>query len=265
MTRELHAEWTKLRSVRSTAWWCLAVVAFAVALTALTTAAVDTSGCPPPTTGCDEDVTLLSLSGVYLAQVAVVSLAVLAVTAEYETGMIRTTLAAQPRRTAVFTAKAAVVTATVLAAGLLGTLGSFLVGRVVLPGNGFTAAGGYPPPSLTDEPTLRAVGGTDLYLGLLALLSLGVGTALRHTAAAITTVVAVLYVPSIVVQLVPFSPHLTEMIEKYAPMTAGLAVQVTVEGADGVPIGPWAGLGVFAAYAGCALLAGLRLLTTRDA
>jgi ABC-2 type transport system permease protein len=161
--------------------------------------------------------------------------------------------------------EAAVVTAIVLAAGLLGMLGSLLVGRVVLPGNGFTATGGYPPPSLADEPTCGPVLGTDLYLGLLALFSLGVGTALRHTAAAITTVVAVLYVPAIVVQVVPFSPHLIETIEKYAPMTAGLAVQVTVEGADGAPIGPWAGLGVFAAYTAGALLLDCLLLNARDA
>lgn len=264
MSRALLAEWTKLRTVRSTTWWVLAVIGLAVALSALTSAAVEASGCAPPGSGC-EDTTVLSLSGVYLAQVAVVSFAVLAVTTEYETGLIRSTLAANPHRAVVFLAKAAVLTGTVLVAGLLGLLAAFLAGRAILPGNGFTAAHGYPSPSLADEPTLRAVLGTDLYLGLLALLSLGAATALRHTAATITVVLAMLYVPPIITRTVPFSPHLIEMIEKYSPMTAGLAVQATAGRPDHAPIGPWAGLAVFAAYACVALLLGYWLLRTRDA
>jgi ABC-2 type transport system permease protein len=80
--------------------------------------------------------------------------------------------------------KAAVVTATVLAAGAVGVVGSLTAGRALLPGNGFTDANGYPPLSLTDGPTLRAALGTVLYLGLVALLSLGVGMILRDTAGA---------------------------------------------------------------------------------
>jgi hypothetical protein len=265
MKQSVHAEWTKLRTVPSTAWSILALVAFTAALSALVTSAVDTSGCPPPTAGCDEDTTLLSLSGVYLGQIAVVLLAVLAVSAEYDTMMIRTTLAANPRRGAVFTAKAAVVTATVLGAGLLGVLGALLAGRAILPGNGFTAANGYPPPSLADEPTLRAVVGTVLYLGLVGLLSLGVAAAVRHSAAAITTVLAMLYIPFILALTLPLPAHTREMILKYSPMTAGLAVQATVERADSVPIGPWAGLGVLAAYAGAGVLLGYAMLRIRDA
>jgi ABC-2 type transport system permease protein len=266
MRQSVHAEWTKLRTVPSTAWTALAVVGFTVALTALATASVDTSGCPPPQAGCDEDTTLLSLSGVYLGQVAVVVLAVQAVSAEYESMMIRTTLMANPRRGGVLMAKAAVVTATVLGAGLLGVIGALLAGRAILPGNGFTAANGYPPLSLTDEPTFRAATGTVLYFGLVGLLSLGVAAAVRHTAGAITTVLSMLYLPLILVLLLPsLTEHTRDMILKYAPMTAGLAVQATVERADSVPIGPWAGLGVLAAYAAGSVILGYALLRTRDA
>jgi ABC-2 type transport system permease protein len=265
VSRALHAEWTKLRTVPSTAWAVLGLVGMTVALSALTTASVDTSGCPPPTTGCDEDTTLLSLSGVYLGQVAVVLLAVLAVSAEYESMMIRTTLAANPSRGAVFTGKAAVVTGTVLGAGVLGVLGALVAGRTILPGNGFTAANGYPPPSLAYGPTLRAVVGTVLYLGLVALLSLGVGTALRHTAAGITTMLAVLFVPLILTLVLPLPGSTREAIQKYSPMTAGLAVQATVDRADRVPIGPWAGLGVLAGYAATGTALGYTVLRTRDA
>jgi ABC-2 type transport system permease protein len=265
MRQAVHAEWTKLRTVPSTAWTALAAVGFTVALSALTTGSVDTSGCPPPQTGCDEDTMLLSLSGVYLGQIAIVVLAVQAVSAEYESMMIRTTLAANPRRGAVLAAKASVVTATVLGVGLLGALGALLAGRAILPGNGFTAANGYPPPSLGDEPTLRAVAGTVLYLGLVGLLSLGVAAAVRHTAAAITAVLSLLYVPFILTLVLPLSEHIRGMILKHAPMTAGLAVQATVERADSVPIGPWAGLGVLAAYAVAGMLLGYAMLRLRDA
>jgi hypothetical protein len=72
--------------------------------------------------------------------------------------LIHTTLAAMPRRSVVLAAKA--------------VLGSLLAGRLILPGNGFTVAHGYPPLSLADGPTLRAATGSVLYLALVALLSL---------------------------------------------------------------------------------------------
>lgn len=262
MTRALRAEWTKLRTVSSTAWLLLAAVAFTVAVGTLATASVDTSQCPTPTT-CFEDITKLSLTGVWLGQIAVVVLAVLAITNEYGTGMIQTTLAATPQRGMVLVTKAAVVTATVLAAATVGVLGSLLAARSILPGNGFTPANGYPPLSLADEPTLRAAIGTVLYLGLVALLSLGVGTAIRDTAGAITTVLTLLYVFPVAAAFVT-GPQWHERLQKLAPMTAGLAIQAT-KGLDQLPIRPWAGLGVLAAYAGAAMLLGAALFKLRDA
>jgi ABC-2 type transport system permease protein len=262
MRRALRAEWTKLRTVSSSAWLVVAAVAFTVALSTLATASVDTSQCPSPTT-CLEDTTRLSLAGVWLGQVAVVVLAVLAITNEYDTGMIQTTLAATPRRSMVVVSKATVVTATVLAAGAVGVLGSLLAARTILPGNGFTPANGYPSLSLADGPTLRAAIGTVLYLGLVALLSLGVGTAVRDTAGAVTTVLTLLYGFPVVAAFVT-DPAWHERLQRLAPMTAGLAVQAT-RGLDRLPVGPWAGLGVLAAYAGSALLLGAVLFELRDA
>jgi hypothetical protein len=164
MRQVLASEWTKLRTVSGTAWLVAAAVVSTVLLGGAMTASVDTSLCPSPA-GCQEDTTRLALAGVWAGQVAVVVLAVLAVTNEYDTGMIQTTLAATPRRGRVLLAKAAVVTTTVLAAGTAGVVGSLAAGRAILPGNGFTEANGYPPLSPADEPTLRAAGGTVLYLG----------------------------------------------------------------------------------------------------
>ena len=87
---------------------------------------------------CTADTAKLSLTGIVLGQAIVAMLAVLAISSEYGTGMIRITLAAMPRRAAVLAAKAAVVTGLVLAAGTVAVLGAVLAGRLILPGNGFT-------------------------------------------------------------------------------------------------------------------------------
>ncbi|MEE6262495.1 ABC transporter permease [Plantactinospora sonchi] len=257
-----RAEWTKLRTVPSTGWLLLAVTVVTVAAGALAMAGVDTSRCPAPTE-CFEDTTRVSLWGIRMAQIAVVVLAVLAVTNEYGTGLIQITLAARPRREVVLAAKAAVLTVVVLVAAVPGVLGSLLVGRIVLPGHGFTPANGYPPLSLADEPTLRAATGSVLYLGLVALLALGIGTAVRDTAAAMVMVFALLYSFPVITQLVT-DPRWQERLGKVAPMTSGLAVQATTA-LERQPIGPWAGLGVLAIWAAGALLVGGLLFRFRDA
>lgn len=262
MTAAIHAEWTKLRTVLSTPWLVLAIAGFTVAVGTLATWSVNTSLCATPAS-CDEDTARLSLTGVYVGQIAVAVLAALAVTTEYDTNLIRSTLAADPRRVEVVAAKTAVVTAAVLAASLLGVLGSLLAARLILPGNGFTEANGYPPLSLADEPTLRAYGGTVLYCGLIGLLGVGVGLAVRHTAGAMGALLAILFVPPIAASFLS-DEDAREQVMRYAPMTAGLAIQATRRLGE-LPIGPWAGLGVLAGYAGAAVLLGTVLFRLRDA
>jgi ABC-2 type transport system permease protein len=257
----LRAEWTKLRTVSSTVWLLLAVVAFTVALGALATATVNTSQCPSPR-ACLEDTTKLSLTGVWLGQAAVAVFAVLAVTNEYGTRMIQTTVAADPCRVQILAAKAVAVTAAVLGAGMLGVLGSLAVGRAILSSNGFTSANGYSPLSLADPSTLRAAAGTVLYLGLVAVLSLGAGTAIRDGAAAITAVLMLLFATPMIIPFVT-DPTWSARIQKFSPTTAGLAIQTTI-GLDRLPIGPWAGLGVLAAYAATAIIGAAILFEARD-
>ncbi|WP_406289032.1 ABC transporter permease [Embleya sp. NBC_00896] len=261
MRHAAHAEWTKLRTVRSTGWLLLALIAATVVVGALTTSAVDTAHCPTPAE-CFEDTTKLSLTGVRVGQIAVVLLAVLAIGNEYGTGMVRTTLTAYPRRAEVLGAKAAVLVALVAVAGTVGVLGSLYAGRVILPGNGFTAANGYPELSLTDGPTLRAAVGTVLYLVLIALLAFGVGVAVRDTAGSVTTLLTLLYIVPVITPLVGDTDW-SERLEKLAPMSAGLAIQATSR-LDSLPIGPWAGLGVLACYAVVALLLGGARFVGRD-
>jgi ABC-2 type transport system permease protein len=258
LRESLHAEWTKLRTAPGT-WWLLASV---VVLTAGTSAlAAEAVKCP---SSCAYDTTRQSLDGILVGQAFVAVLAVLAVSSEYSSGMIRITLTAMPRRLSALAAKAAVLAATVLAAGAVATAGSVLAGRYILPGNGFTGAGGSEVLSLGAGPTLRAAGGSVLYLALIALFSLGLATALRDSAASIAVVLALLYVVTLVTKLATLDPRWQHRLYEWGPMTAGLAIQATRD-LNTLPIGPWPGLGVLALWAAAALLAGCLVLRLRDA
>ena len=258
MREALHAEWTKLRTTPGTIWLLLAVIALTVALSAGAAAA---ARCP--SAGCGQDPAKISLTGIELGQAVAALLAVLAISGEYSTGMIRTTLAAMPRRTTVLAAKAALLTGLVLTAGTIAVLASVLAGRLILPGHGFTPAHGYPSLSLGDGPVLRAAAGSVLYLALIALLSLGAATAVRDSAVAIGIVLGLLYLFPIVAGVVS-DPHVQRHLQQIAPMTAGLEIEATT-GLRSLPLSPWAGLGVLAAWAAGALLAGGLLLRLRDA
>ena len=189
-------------------------------------------------------------------------LAVLVISGEYTTGMIRTTFTAMPHRVTVLGAKAALLSGLVLAAGTLAVLGSVLTGRLILPGHGFTAARGFPPLSLGDGPVLRAAAGSVLYLALIALLSLGIATVMREPAVAIGIVLGLLYLAPIIAPLL--NQHWHRHLEQISPTTAGLTIQATT-GLRSLPISPWGGLGVLAAWAAAALLAGGLVLRLRDA
>ncbi len=253
----LHAEWTKLRTVAGTGWLLLTAIVLTVGVSAVTAEVVK---CPA---SCSADPTKVSLTGVMLGQAAVAILAVLAVSSEYSTGMIRTTLTAMPRRSVALAAKAAVVSGVVLAAGIVSALGSVLAGRLILPGNGFTAARGFLPLSLAEGPTLRATAGSVLYLALIALLSLGLATGLRDSGAAIAAVLGLLYIVPVIGDLI-LNPAWERRFQRYEPVNAGLAIQAT-RNIGKLPIGPWPGLGVLAVWAALALLAGGLLFRLRDA
>jgi len=254
----LHAEWTKLRTVPSTAWLLLTLIALTVGASALATAVVK---CPA---SCGEDTTKLSLTGIPLGQAAVAVLAVLVMSGEYSSGMIRVTLTAVPRRVTALAAKAIILTGVVLAAGAVSVLGSVLAGRYILPGNGFTKVNGALALSLGDGPTLRAAAGSVLYLALIGLFSLGLATALRDSGASIAVMLGLLYIVPLLTDLGTLDPRWEHRLQQWGPMTAGLAIQATKD-LKKLPIGPWQGLGVLAVWTAAALLAGGLLLRLRDA
>jgi ABC-2 type transport system permease protein len=255
----LRAEWTKARTMPGTFWLLGALI---VATVGVSAAAAAATRCPAGP-ACPVDTAKLTLTGVQFGQAIAAILAVLVIGGEYSTGMIRATLAAMPRRTTVLAAKGVVVTALVLAAGTIAVAGSLLAGALILPGHGFSAARGFPVLSLADGPVLRAAAGSVLYLCLVTLLALGVAAAVRDTAAAIGAVLGLLYLFPIVAAVAANSQW-QRHLQQAGPMTAGLEIQAT-RSLHSLPISPWAGLGVLAAWAAAAVLAGGLRLRFRDA
>lgn len=260
ITDALRAEWTKLRTVPGTAWILAASFVLTVAVGAATAAATRCGA----GTGCAIDPTKVSLTGIEVGQAVVAVLAVLVISGEYSTGMIRTTFTAMPRRWPVLTAKAAVLTGPVLAAAAAAVAASLAAGRLILAGHGITAAHGFAVVSLTHGPSLRAATGSVLYLALVGLLSLGIATGVRDSAAATGAVLGMLYVPPLAALFLGSEPAWQRWVERYAPTNAGLAILNTT-GVHSLVISPWAGLGVLAAWAAAALLAAGVLLRLRDA
>jgi ABC-2 type transport system permease protein len=251
-----RAEWTKLRTDPGTAW-ILALICLLTVAVGAATAAVTRCGAG---TGCTIDPTRVSLTGIEVGQAVVAVLAVLVISSEYSTGMIRTTFTAMPRRWTVLAAKAAVLTGLVLAVAVVTVAASLLAGRLLLAGNGVSAA--HLP--LADGPIVRAAVGSVLYLALVGLLTLGIATIVRDSAAATGAVLGVLYVPPVVALFLGSDPAWQRWVERYTPTNAGLTILNTT-GSHGEVIGPWAGLGVLAAWAAAALLAAAVLLRRRDA
>jgi ABC-2 type transport system permease protein len=255
----LHAEWTKLRTVSGPAWLLLGVVVLTIAVSA---AAVGATHCPQGMT-CPVDTTKLSLTGVQVGQAVVAILAVLAISNEYSSGMIRITLAAMPKRQAVLAAKAILLAALVLAAGAVAVFGCVLAGHLILPGHGFTAARGFAPAWLSYGPTLRAACGSVLYLGLIALMSLGVAVIVRDSAVSIGVVLALLYLFPIVLASIG-NAGWQHRLERWTPTVAGLTIQDTT-GLRTLAISPWGGLGVLGLWAAAAMVLGALALRLRDA
>lgn len=230
------------------------------------------SGDIAPGAPMQPDLVAASLNGTQLGLVLIAALGVLFITAEYRRGMIRTTFVVSPRRGRVLVAKAVVIGAATFVAGLVASLGSFLLAMPVLRNNGHKPPL-FPDVSLTDGPALRAVLGTAALLALIAVLALGLGALMRGTAAAITTVVVVIVLPLILVSVLPLG--LSQWLQRLTPV-AGFAVQETTPRYDQVaslclpeegcyPQGAWTGLATLAAYAVVVLAAAVWRIRKKDA
>jgi hypothetical protein len=213
-----------------------------------------------------DDPVSIGLFGVLVGLMAFLPLGVLFVTSEYRRGMIRTTFALSRRRGWVLAAKALVLGSTTFVLGLVATVTAHLATRPLLRANGF-APPAFPDVGLADPAVLRAVVGSAAVLAVMAVFALGVGTLLRHTAGAVTVVIALLILPIFLTASVPVEVARWLM---YVTPTGGLAVQRALPPTDVLAepwatIGPWAGLAVVCGYAAVALLAAYVVLRRRDA
>lgn len=256
----LRAEWTKLRTVPGTAWILAGICVLTIAVGAATAAATRCGA----GSRCAIDPTKVSLTGIEVGQAVVAVLAVLMISGEYSSGMIRTTFIAMPRRWTVLAAKAVTLTGLVLAAAAVAVAGSLAAGRLILTGNGLTTARGFAVVSLAHGPAVQAAVGSVLYLALVGLLSLGIAAIVRDSATATGSVLGMLYVAPLAALFLGGEPTWQRWVERYTPTNAGLAILNTT-GLDHLAISPWAGLGVLAGWAAAALLAAGLLLRLRDA
>jgi ABC-2 type transport system permease protein len=249
--RVLRSEWTKLRTQPSTFWTLLSAVILITGFGILYSLVRETRPPHGAAAIASFDPASVSLSGVQLAQIAVGVLGVLLITSEYATGLIRTTLAAVPRRLPVLWGKAALLATATLAVSLPAAFAAFLAGQSILARQHLSVP-------LSQPGVARVVIGSALYLVVAALLGLGLGALLRSTAGGIAGLFGLLFGVQLAAGFLPGS--LGQEIGKYVPTTAGQAVTlVRPDPASSLP--PWTGFGVFCLYA--AVLLGLAALRMR--
>jgi ABC-2 type transport system permease protein len=247
----LAAEWTKLRSLRST-WYTIgggaaASIAMATLICLGTASRWDRM---TPKEIAQFDPTSQTLVGVLFAAVIIGALAVRAITSEYGNGMIRVTFSAMPGRSGVMAAKAVILAAIALPVALIANVVGFLIGSQIL-------ATKMDVPSLTDPDTLRAIALGAVAVSLVALIGLGLGGIIRRTAGA-TTALSVGIIGSGLFGLV-----LPEAARQYLPGSA-IQAMVGVQQQPGL-LTPLAGLAVMVAYSVVAFKVATVLIARRDA
>jgi ABC-type transport system involved in multi-copper enzyme maturation permease subunit len=191
------------------------------------------------------------------------------ITSEYTRGLIRTTLAATPRRGRVLAAKAVVIGAVSFAAGLVGAVAAVLLGERLLRDNGHFV---FPVPALTE---VRVLGGTAAVLAVAAVLALAIGAIARRSAEAVAAVIVVIVLPYIlaVPHILPVAA--AQWLLRVTP-AAGFALQQSIPrypqvsnaytpSAGYFPLAPWAGFAVLCGYAALALGVAVFLLRRLDA
>ena len=259
----LLAEWTKIRSVRSSVWslllFVVLTVGFTAGLTAITVATWDSGrrgggGGGGHAAIVADPVSFILGAGVGIGQLTICVLGVLIISSEYSSGVIRASLLAVPRRIPVLAAKAVVFAALILVLAEIVAFGSFFVGSVLLHSR--------VPVALSDPGVTRAVIGTGLYLTVLGEFALAIGALVRHTAGAITGVIGFVLVLTPLAQLLPDSWG--QHVYYYLPTKAGSLISSTRQ-QSGQLLSPWQGFGVFCFWTALLLAAASFLLRRRDA
>lgn len=249
------AEWTKLRTLRSSYWTLAAAIVAMAGFGAVLSAAYARHLTPASRAALNP--ASYSESGFFLAQLAIGVLGVLVMTGEYATGSIRSTLAAAPQRVMVLAAKATVFTLTAFLAGLAGSLAAFFLGQAIFAGAGIRDHLGAPG-------ALRPVLGAAAYLAVLGLLSLALGALTRRTAGAIAVLIALLIFLPASAGALPAAWR--SDVTPYLPSAAGqVIIGPTKFTPPGHLLAPWAGFAVFCGYAATVLITAAITMHARDA
>jgi ABC-2 type transport system permease protein len=254
----LRSEFTKLRSVRSTYWTLLVLLVVSIGIGAAITGGTAANWShTSPSDQASFDPTQASVAGLfYLGQLVIVVLGAMVLTSEYSTGMIRTSLTAMPRRIVVYVAKAVVFAVIALVVTLVAAFIAFFLGQALL-------ASTHDNATLSQPNVLRAVLGSAFYVTVCGLFAFAAGAILRHTAAAITTVIGILFVIPILAHLLPSNWY--QDLERWLPDAAGRALSVTVGSQPPHLFSPWGQFSVFAIYTLILLIVGAVLFRNRDA
>jgi ABC-2 type transport system permease protein len=273
----LLAEWTKIRSVRSTLWTLVIFAVVSLGLTGLftwlTLNAASNGRRDARASGLFTDpVSFILGTGLGLGQLAICVLGALVITSEYSSGSIRASLLAVPRRYPVLVAKGLVFAVLVAVVGEIVAFCSFFIGATLVNGQAVTrtlSVAGHAVTlhrtievSLSQPNVTRAVVGAGLYLTVLGLFALAIGTLIRHTAGAITAVIGMVLVIFPLAGLLPDSwgAH----VHAYLPTIAGQLITQDKPTA-GQLLSAWQGFGVFCAWTALLLAAAIYLLQRRDA
>ncbi|WP_173924221.1 ABC transporter permease [Agromyces sp. Marseille-P2726] len=258
----LRSEWIKLRTLRSTVWSYLFVIVLTLGMALVMSLTIangmggemDARGMPDAAQ--TELFVQSSVFGVYLAQLVVAVLGVLVVTGEYSTGMIRSTLAAVPTRLPALAAKAAVLFVATFVVGVVSTVGAYFVSTAVYSGYGLSA-------SITDSDVFMPLLGAALYLALLAVFALGVGTMVRSSAGGIGIVLALILVVPVVLQMIP--ADWAQSVVPYLLSDAGTSMFAPESMTGGDSMGAWQSLLVVLGWVAASATGAAVLLTKRDA
>jgi ABC-2 type transport system permease protein len=253
----LRSELTKFRSVRSTYWTLILLVLVGIAWSIAFCAGTAAHWSPGQRAGFDP--TQSSVVGMaQLGQLVIIVLGTLAITSEYSTGMIRTSLTVMPRRVVLYAAKAAVLAAAALVVALPTAFACFFIGQALLAPTHVTA-------TLSQPGVLRAVVGAGLYVALCGLFAFALGAILRSTAGAMTTAYGLLFLLPELAKALPSGWY--SDIERWLP--GGDVVNV-ITGTQAVNINmymfsAWGELVVFGGYSVVLLILGAVLFRNRDA
>jgi len=287
----IASEFTKLRSVRSTYWTIAALIIVSVGIAAIAGFGIASNLHSNPQNKAGLDATQDSLIAFFeLGQLIIAVIGAMSITSEYSTGMIRTSMTAMPRRGTVYLGKLIVLTSVTLVVSLVTSFIAFFVGQAAMSGSGVSAslfhsttvpanvimsppAGGpgSGPPNVTFQGTdvissgtvLTAVVGTALFVTVVALIAFGLGAIIRHTAGAITSAIGLMFVLSIIIQILPENWRWDIM--RFFPDAAGRVISVTVGSSNPHLWSAWPQFLVTVIWAAVLVGAGGYLFRKRDA